>query len=163
MNRQLLLLGVLLDGKMHGYKLNEYVEHTMGLYTDLKKPTVYYVLEKLEKDGYVQQKTEREGNNVESIFKALQFDPAFSPGFFDIEWQLEDANCGIFTVKNCGPLNSIEKEGKGYEVRICQELEPPAFAATVHYYNPRAKITPLKLPPRESPDDIACKWKITLE
>ena len=65
MNRQLLLLGVLLDGKMHGYKLNEYVEHTMGLYTDLKKPTVYYVLEKLEKDGYVQQKTEREGKRPE--------------------------------------------------------------------------------------------------
>lgn len=104
-----------------------------------------------------------QGNNVETIFKALQFDPAFSPGFFDIEWQLEDANCGFFTVKNCGPLNSIEKEGKGYEVRICHELEPPAFAATVHYYNPRAKITPLKLPPRGSPDDIACKWKITIE
>ena len=65
MNRQLLLLGVLLDGKMHGYKLNEYVEHTMGLYTDLKKPTVYYVLEKLEKDGYVQQETEREGKRPE--------------------------------------------------------------------------------------------------
>jgi len=65
MNRQLLLLGVLLDGKMHGYKLNEYVEHTMGLYTDLKKPTCYYVLEKLEKDGYVQQKTEREGKRPE--------------------------------------------------------------------------------------------------
>jgi len=95
-----------------------------------------------------------QGNNVETIFKALQFDPAFSPGFFDIEWQLEDANCGFFTVKNCG---------KGYEVRICHELEPPAFAATVHYYNPGAKITPLKLPPRKSPDDIACKWKITIE
>lgn len=65
MNRQLLLLGVLLDGKMHGYKLNEYVEHTMGLYTDLKKPTCYYVLEKLEKDGYVQQETEREGKRPE--------------------------------------------------------------------------------------------------
>lgn len=65
MNRQLLLLGILLDGRMHGYKLNEYVEHTMGLYTDLKKPTVYYVLEKLEKDGYVQQKTEREGKRPE--------------------------------------------------------------------------------------------------
>jgi DNA-binding PadR family transcriptional regulator len=65
MNRQLLLLGVLLDGKMHGYKLNEYVEHTMGFYTDLKKPTVYYVLEKLEKDGYVQQKTERQGKRPE--------------------------------------------------------------------------------------------------
>ena len=104
-----------------------------------------------------------QGNNVETVFKALQFDPAFSPGFFDIEWQLVDANHGFFTVKKCGPLNAIEKEGKGYEVRICHDLEPPAFAATVHYYNPRAKITPIKLPPRKSPDDIACKWEITIE
>ena len=65
MDRQLLLLGILLGGKMHGYKLNEYVEHTMNLYTDLKKPTAYYILEKLEKDGYVQQEVEREGKRPE--------------------------------------------------------------------------------------------------
>jgi DNA-binding PadR family transcriptional regulator len=65
MDRQLLLLGVLLQGKMHGYRLNEYVTHAMSLYTDLKKPTVYYTLEKLEKDGYVQQEVEREGKRPE--------------------------------------------------------------------------------------------------
>ncbi len=65
MVRQLLLLGLLLGGKMHGYKLNEYVTHAMSLYTDLKKPTAYYTLEKLEKDGYVQQEVEREGKRPE--------------------------------------------------------------------------------------------------
>ena len=65
MVRELLLLGVLLGGKMHGYRLNEYVTHAMGLYTDLKKPTAYYELEKLEKDGYVQHQLEREGKRPE--------------------------------------------------------------------------------------------------
>jgi DNA-binding PadR family transcriptional regulator len=63
--RQLLLLGLLLDANMHGYQLNEYIEHTLGFYTNLKKPTMYYALEKLEKQGYVQQDVEREGNRPE--------------------------------------------------------------------------------------------------
>ena len=41
MIRQLLLLGILMDGKMHGYRLNEYIKHTMSFYTDLKKSTAY--------------------------------------------------------------------------------------------------------------------------
>ncbi|MCX5999031.1 MAG: hypothetical protein NTU41_05405 [Chloroflexi bacterium] len=32
------------------------------------------------------------GDNVETIFKALQMDPAFSPSFFDIEWQVFDGH-----------------------------------------------------------------------
>jgi DNA-binding PadR family transcriptional regulator len=65
MVQQLILLGFLLKNKMHGYQLNEHVRHAMGLYTDLKKATAYYALEKLEKDGYVQQRVEREGKRPE--------------------------------------------------------------------------------------------------
>ncbi len=65
MVQQLILLGILLAGKTHGYRLNEYVTHAMGLYTDIKKSTVYYTLEKLEKDGYVEHETEREGKRPE--------------------------------------------------------------------------------------------------
>ncbi|MFW9835623.1 MAG: PadR family transcriptional regulator [Candidatus Thorarchaeota archaeon] len=65
MVQQLILLGVLLDGKTHAYRLNEYVTHAMSLYADIKKSTVYYTLEKLEKDGYVEHETEREGKRPE--------------------------------------------------------------------------------------------------
>lgn len=63
--KELLLLGVLLQGRMHGYRLNEFVAHAMGMYTDLKKPTAYYALEKLERDGYVRREVEREGKRPE--------------------------------------------------------------------------------------------------
>lgn len=63
--RELLLLGVLLQEKMHGYRLNEYVAHAMGMYADLKKPTAYYALQKLEKGGYVRRDVEREGKRPE--------------------------------------------------------------------------------------------------
>ena len=65
MVQQLLLLGILLGGKTHGYRLNEYVTHAMSLYTDITKSTVYYTLEKLEKEGYAEHKTEREGKRPE--------------------------------------------------------------------------------------------------
>jgi DNA-binding PadR family transcriptional regulator len=65
MERQLLLLGLLLDANMHGYQLNEHIEHTLGFYTNLKKPTMYYMLEKMEKRDYVQQNIEQEGSRPE--------------------------------------------------------------------------------------------------
>ncbi len=65
MIQQLILLGILQEGKTHGYRLNEYVNHAMDLYTDIKKSKVYYTLEKLEKDGYVEHETEREGKRPE--------------------------------------------------------------------------------------------------
>jgi DNA-binding PadR family transcriptional regulator len=65
MERQLLILGLLLDENMHGYQLNEHIEHTLGFYTDLKRPTLYYTLDKLEKQGYVRARIEQEGNRPE--------------------------------------------------------------------------------------------------
>ncbi len=82
MIQQLLLLGMLLEGKVHGYRLNEYVRHTMSLYTDIKKSTVYYTLEKLEKDGYVVQETEREGKRPER--RVYQITEKGKTYFFDL-------------------------------------------------------------------------------
>ena len=65
MINQLLLLGILMEGKMHGYQLNDYVKHAMSLYTDLKKSTTYFVLDQLEKEGCVSYEVEREGKRPE--------------------------------------------------------------------------------------------------
>lgn len=65
MERQLLLLGLLMHANMHGYQLNETIEHSLGFFTNLKKPTLYYTLEKLEKQGYIRQETIREGSRPE--------------------------------------------------------------------------------------------------
>ncbi len=65
MIKQLLLLGILMEGKMHGYQLNEYVKHAMNLYTDIKKSTTYFVLDQLEKEGYIIYQVEREGKRPE--------------------------------------------------------------------------------------------------
>lgn len=65
MIKQLLLLGLLSENNMHGYRLNEYVNQAMAIYTDIKKSTIYYVLDKLEKEGYIDHEIEREGRRPE--------------------------------------------------------------------------------------------------
>ena len=62
MDRQLLLLGLLRRQDMHGYQLNEFIEDKMHFCIDLKKPTAYYILDKLAKEGYVEIEQTQEGN-----------------------------------------------------------------------------------------------------
>jgi len=103
------------------------------------------------------------GGNVEAMFKALQVDPGFPLSTFDIEWELVNPNHGFFTVKKCTALNYFEKEGKGFEIPLCRDLEPPTFLKTAQYFNPKVKLTSIKLPPRKSPKEIACKWEYKID
>jgi len=45
----------------------------------------------------------------------------------------------------------------------CEEVERPMFQRIAAYFNPKMKATALKLPPRKSEDDIACRWEFKIE
>jgi DNA-binding PadR family transcriptional regulator len=62
MEKKLLLLGLLRRQEMHGYQLNEFIDNNLALCTDLKKPTAYYLLDQMAKDGWIFAETEQEGN-----------------------------------------------------------------------------------------------------
>ena len=62
MNRELLLLGLLRQSKMHGYKIIEFIERDLAMCTDLKKPTAYFLLEKMAQNGWISWTEDREGN-----------------------------------------------------------------------------------------------------
>src|SRR5512143_3766898 len=62
MERELLLLGFLRREQAHGYRLNEFIEREMATCTDLKKPTAYFLLDKMAQRGWVSWAEEREGN-----------------------------------------------------------------------------------------------------
>jgi DNA-binding PadR family transcriptional regulator len=64
-NNELLLLGLLDHESMHGYALNEFLEHRLGYVSTLKKPTAYRLLELLLDQGLVEQELEREGRRPE--------------------------------------------------------------------------------------------------
>jgi DNA-binding PadR family transcriptional regulator len=52
-HKQLLILGTLRQGSAHGYALHRVLRAHGGLYADLKKANLYYLLERLESDGFV--------------------------------------------------------------------------------------------------------------
>ncbi len=60
--RTLLLLGMLRIQSQHGYQLNEFIEHNLGRVTDMKKPTAYALLDRLEQSGAITSRLEQEGN-----------------------------------------------------------------------------------------------------
>ena len=62
MEKKLLLLGLLRRQEMHGYQLNEFIDNNLSLCTDLKKPTAYYLLDKMAADGWISAASEQEGN-----------------------------------------------------------------------------------------------------
>lgn len=62
MHRELLLLGVLRQGNLHGYGINEFIQRDMAFCTDLKKPTAYHLLRKMAAAGWIQEQEVREGN-----------------------------------------------------------------------------------------------------
>jgi DNA-binding PadR family transcriptional regulator len=70
MERELLLLGVLRHGEMHGYQLHDFIEKNMAFCTDLKKPTAYFLLDKMQENGWVKVKEARDGNRPQKrIYK----------------------------------------------------------------------------------------------
>ena len=62
MEKKLLILGLLLSHGMHGYQLNEMLEHNPGTPISLKKSNAYKLLDDMEKDGWVTHTLEKEGN-----------------------------------------------------------------------------------------------------
>src|SRR5690242_8184236 len=61
MHRELLLLGLLRKGDMHGYGLNDFIEQYLALCADLKKPTAYALLNRMEEQGWVERHAEQVG------------------------------------------------------------------------------------------------------
>lgn len=58
MHKVLLLLGMLLGGPLYGYQLHQIVRAHGELYADLKKANLYYLLERLAKEGYLETEVE---------------------------------------------------------------------------------------------------------
>jgi DNA-binding PadR family transcriptional regulator len=46
----------------HGYQINEFIERNLSTVTDMKKPTAYATLDKLNQKGFIDIQLEQEGN-----------------------------------------------------------------------------------------------------
>jgi hypothetical protein len=77
------------------------------------------------------------------------------------ETKIISPNHVIVTVKQCAGLLDWEKSMPELIEPVCHVLCPKVMEA--YWVNPKIKITGLKVPPRKSPDEIACQWEYKIE
>jgi hypothetical protein len=102
-----------------------------------------------------------QGDDVATVMKSIQVSPWM--WMYEYEIDLISNDHAIVTNFTCPTLFSLEKEGTGRERQICQEMEPRLMETIAHYFNPKIKVTPLKIPPRTDYSDCCCKWEFKLE
>ena len=105
------------------------------------------------------------GDDVATLFKIFQVDPAGDAmGILAAGYELKNHKHGIVTYRDCQSLRYFERHGETalYE-HVCAGIDVDWFNQCAHFVNPLMKVTPLKLPPRKSPGEIACQWEFKLE
>jgi hypothetical protein len=103
------------------------------------------------------------GSDIASYFKFLQTTPVDAT-MMDLDFELKDANHGTLTVTRCYTLSVLERtKDLDFQKNLCEVIDARGFQLGGTWFNPRMKVTPVKLPPRQSKKDIACKWEFFLE
>jgi len=106
------------------------------------------------------------GNDIAALLKYFQIDIGCG-AMFDITCELPSPDLGYLTVNQCWILDKMERldipEVRKAIKLASEELDVPLFQKTASYFNPRIKMRPLKLPPRQSSDESACRWEVKLE
>jgi hypothetical protein len=115
--------------------------------------------------GFMRQALGITGNDVESFWKVMQNDIGFSQGLFELDFDLKNPNHGILTIKTCRGYDYYSrKRGEDFcNNWLCKDLETKAFGAYTAAFNPKIKVTDLKLPPRKTPNEPICQWEFKLE
>lgn len=66
------LLGLLLRyGPQHGYKLMQMIEERISDFAKIKLPTVYYHLQKMDGQGYIDKTIDKDGNRPEKYIYTI--------------------------------------------------------------------------------------------
>ena len=101
-------------------------------------------------------------NDVLDSLKCLQLPlDNIIGGLYAPKFDIINNNHVIMTIADCHTLSVLERKMPERIYPICHVTEKAAIEKYV--VNPKVKVTPLKLPPRKSPDEIACQWEFKLE
>jgi len=101
-------------------------------------------------------------NTVVDSLKALQLPLDNTMGnLYKTQYNIINDNHVIITIPQCRSLLYYEKRAPEMINWFCHVLEKKAMEK--YLINPKIKVTPLKLPPRNSPDEISCQWEFKIE
>lgn len=104
------------------------------------------------------------GDDVAALFKLFQTQPGFEPLGFDMKYELYDNNHGICTVQNCRSIEYFARHDDWDTAKwVCSKIDQIGFEAAAKYFNPKMKVTPLKLHPENADDRPHCKWEFKID
>jgi len=136
-------------------KALEWETEVWGKYYDIALPRIAKILSIV-------------GEDVLTMFKLMQFTPDgyATGGQWKADIDIKNKNDVVFTVARCRTLEYFERHGKDFNIKgVCGKggLEEHAMTKYAQFANPKMRVIPLKLPPRKSPDEIACQWEFKIE
>ena len=104
-----------------------------------------------------------EPKTVLDALKVVQLAPDSHVGseLFAGDLDIKNENHVITRTTKCAPLEFFEKAAPERIEYFCHVLEKPVMEK--YFNNPKIKVTPLKLPPRKSPDEVCCQFELKLE
>ncbi len=96
---------------------------------------------------------------IKDIRKIIEIDPLFLTNDYEISEPSD--NSMLLVINRCSVLEAMEKAGR--EKFVCEFTTGLYFKNLAKEINPKIVVHPLKLPPRESTEDICCKWLFQLQ
>lgn len=96
---------------------------------------------------------------LEAIKDVISYDPLWYSICFD--FVENNPRRLVFRVNACPALEAMERMGR--EVFTCEPVEGAYLTALADSVDKRIRVKPLKLPPRQFPDEICCSWMLSLE
>jgi hypothetical protein len=97
-------------------------------------------------------------NTVLDSMKCLQLPlDNTTGGLFPAQVEVINPNHVIWTIPQCRSLQYFEAKAPERIKYVCYENEKRVIER--YLINRKIKLTPLKIPPRTSPNEIACKWE----
>ncbi len=103
------------------------------------------------------------GNDLESFMKFWQLDLNSQPGdFWDIVFEMPTAERGLVTVNRCPVADEYEERGATTDelLAVCEKKCHSAIQYKARLCDPDIELKVLATPPRESVDDICCKFAL---
>ena len=101
------------------------------------------------------------GDDVATLMKIFQVVPWLQGLRPEVE--LVDRNHGLLTINQCTTLEALEKEGGDRIKEICGIVDPMVFTQYAKAINPNMQAKAVKLPPRQSQEELCCQWEFALE
>jgi hypothetical protein len=108
-----------------------------------------------------------EGDTVADMLKYFQMCPdGAREGLYEFTTELINEDHAILTFTRCPSLFYFEKKKSDIDIKcLCGPggCEDRAFTEICRVFNPKMTCKALKIPPRESVDDICCKWEFKID